>query len=92
MPGVSAQPLGRINLEVAFGTQNNFRSEYVWCEVVDFQSPYHALFGIAAFARFMARPCYVYLKLKISGPRGTIVMEGDMDVAIECEEGDATFA
>ena len=29
VPGISAQPLGRINLEVAFGTQSNFRSEYI---------------------------------------------------------------
>ena len=34
-------------------------------EVVKIKSPYHALFGRLAYARFMARPCYVYLKLKI---------------------------
>jgi hypothetical protein len=92
VPGISAQPLGRINLEVAFGTQSNFRSEYIWFEVVDFQSPYHALFGREAFAKFMARPCYVYLKLKIPGPRGVITINGDKRIAQECEEGDKAIA
>ena len=92
VPGISAQPLGRINLEVAFGTQSNFRSEYIWFEVVDFQSPYHALFGREAFAKFMARPCYVYLKLKMPGPRGVITINGDRRIAQECEEGDKAMA
>ena len=92
VPGISAQPLGRVNLEVAFGTQSNFRSEYIWFEVVDFQSPYHALFGREAFAKFMARPCYVYLKLKIPGPRGVITINGDKRIAQECEEGDKAIA
>ena len=92
VPGVSAQPLGRINLEVAFGTQSNFRSEYVWFEVVDLQSPYHALFGREAFAKFMARPCYVYLKLKMPGPKGVITIDGNKEIAQECEEGDRAMA
>jgi hypothetical protein len=92
VPGISAQPLGRINLEVAFGTQSNFRSEFIWFEVVDFQSPYHALFGREAFAKFMARPCYVYLKLKMPGPKGVITINGDRRIARECEEGDKAMA
>ena len=40
----------------------------------------------------MARPCYVYLKLKMPGPKGVIAMHGDREKAIECEEGDASFA
>ena len=92
VPGISAQPLGRVNLEVAFGTQSNFRSEYIWFEVVDFQSPYHALFGREAFAKFMVRPCYVYLKLKIPGPRGVITINDDKRIAQECEEGDKAMA
>ena len=92
VPGISAQPLGQINLEVAFGTQSNFRSEFLWFEVVYFQSPYHALFGREAFAKFMARPCYVYLKLKMPGPKGVITINGDRRIARECEEGDKTMA
>ena len=61
-------------------------------EVVKLKSPYHALFGRPAYARFMARPCYVYLKLKIPGPKGPITVDGDRRIARECEEGDAAYA
>ena len=69
VPGKSAHPVGKIYLEVAFGTEDNFRSEILPFEVVKFKSPYHALFGRPAYARFMARPCYVYLKMKMPSPR-----------------------
>jgi hypothetical protein len=61
-------------------------------EVVKIKSPYHALFGRPAYARFMARPCYIYLKLKMPGPRGTITVNGDQKITLECEEGDAAYA
>ena len=35
----------------------------------------------------MARPCYVYLQLKMSGYKGTITVHGNMKIALEYEEG-----
>ena len=61
-------------------------------EVVKIQSPYHALFGRPAYAKFMARPCYVYLQLKMPGHKGTITVHGSHKIALECEEGDAAYA
>ena len=61
-------------------------------EVVKIKSPYHALFGRLAYAGFMAWPCYVYLKLKIPGPEGTITVDGDRKIALKCEETDAAYA
>ncbi|KAI4975564.1 hypothetical protein ZWY2020_049171 [Hordeum vulgare] len=92
VPGKSAYPIGRVRLTVAFGTAQNYRSESLIFEVVKLKSPYHALFGRPAYARFMARPCYVYLKLKMPGPKGPITVEGDRRIAKECEEGDAAYA
>jgi hypothetical protein len=66
VPGKSAYSIGRISLEVAFSTEFNYRSEFLSFEVVKLKSPYHALFGRPAYAWFMARPCYVYLQLKIA--------------------------
>ena len=40
----------------------------------------------------MDRPCYVYLKLKIPGPKGVITVNGDLDKAAECEKGQSVFA
>jgi hypothetical protein len=93
IPGKSAYPVGRIKLNVAFGTsEDNFRCESLSFEVVRIKSPYHALFGRPAYAKFMARPCYIYLKLKMPGPKGPITVHGSRKVALECEEGDAAYA
>ena len=60
--------------------------------MVKIKSPYHALFGRPAYAKFMARPCYVYLQLKMPGYKGTKIVHGSRKVALECEEGDAAYA
>lgn len=67
-----------------FGDEKIFRKEKLVFEVVDFQSAYHAILGRPAYSRFMARPCYVYLKLKLPGPSGVITVSGDRQRAEEC--------
>ena len=56
VPRTSCSPLGKIRLDVIFGDEANFRREPIWFEVVDFNSPYHALLGRPALAKFMAVP------------------------------------
>ena len=92
VPGKSAYPVGKIALEVAFGDDHDSRVETLTFEVVKIKSPYHALFGRPAYAKFMARPCYVYLQLKMTGHKGTIMVDGNRKIALECEEGDAAYA
>ena len=60
--------------------------------MVKSKNPYHALFGRPAYAKFMARPCYVYLQLKMPGHKGTITVHGIRKIALECEEADAAYA
>nr|XP_040258264.1 uncharacterized protein LOC120975660 [Aegilops tauschii subsp. strangulata] len=84
--------MGKSALEVAFGDEYNYRAETLWFEVVKIKSPYHALFGRPAYAKFMAHPCYVYLQLKMLGPQGTITVHGNRKLALECEEGDTAYA
>jgi hypothetical protein len=38
-----ATPLGLVVLPVTFGTNNNYRTEYIKFEVADFDSSYHAI-------------------------------------------------
>jgi hypothetical protein len=45
VPGYSCTPMGRIELEVLFGGKDNHHREPIWFEVVDLNSPYHALLG-----------------------------------------------
>ena len=52
--------------------------------MVDFRSAYHAILGRHAYACFMAHPCYVYLKLKMLGPKGVITIMGNQKLAKEC--------
>ncbi|KAM3355325.1 hypothetical protein ACQJBY_025857 [Aegilops geniculata] len=86
IPGKKAESLGQIALDVVFGDSKNYRKEKLTFEVVDFQSAYHAILGRPVYARFMARPCYVYLKLKMPGPRGviTITVTGNRQKEEEC--------
>jgi hypothetical protein len=63
--GTTAMPLGQITLPVTFGTTDNYRTEYIKFEVVDFDTSYHAIFGCPKLAKFMVIPHYVYLMLKM---------------------------
>ncbi|KAI4996995.1 hypothetical protein ZWY2020_052337 [Hordeum vulgare] len=84
VPGRKAKSLGQIALDVVFGSDKNFRKEKLTFEVVDFQSAYHAILDRPAYACLMARPCYVYLKLKMPGPKGVITVTGNRQRAEEC--------
>jgi hypothetical protein len=67
VPRHSCTPMGRVQLEVLFGEERNSHREPIWFEVVDIRSPYHALLGRPALAKFMAVPHYAYLKMKLPG-------------------------
>ena len=69
VPGVSCAPMGKIWIDILFGTKENCRIECLLFEVADLESPYHALLGRPALAKFMASTHMPYLKMKIPGPR-----------------------
>ena len=50
VPRNKAYSLGKITLDVAFGTAKNFRLEKISFEVVNFRSSYHVILGRPAFA------------------------------------------
>ena len=77
IPGQKVESLGQITLDVVFGDLKNYCKEKLTFKVVDFHSAYHAILGLIAYACFMARPCYVYLKLNMPGPRGVIIVTGN---------------
>ena len=84
IPGKKAKSLGQIALDLVFGGEKTFMKERLTFEVVDFRSAYHAILGRPAYARFMARPCYVYLKLKMPWPNGVITITVNRKLAEEC--------
>jgi hypothetical protein len=74
-----------VNLAVTFGTEENFRTEYLNFEVADFESAYHAILGRPMLARFMAIPHYTYLVLKMPAPNGVLTVRGDLLVSFRCD-------
>jgi hypothetical protein len=60
--------------------------------VVDISSPYHALLGRPALAKFMAVPHYAYLKMKLPGPRGMITVSGNLKKSLACGKESSQLA
>jgi hypothetical protein len=85
VPGKRVLPLGQLDLTVCFGTPSNFRRETLTFEVVGFRGTYRAVLGRLCYAKFMAVPNYMYLKLKMSGPKGIITVESTYRHAYECD-------
>jgi hypothetical protein len=85
VPGKAAYPIGRVCLSVTFGTEENFRTEYLTFEVEDFRSSYHAIFGRPMLAKFMAIPHHTYLIMKMSAPKGILSVLRDIMVSYNCE-------
>lgn len=54
VPGLSCTAMGKVRVEVLLGHKENCRIESILFEVVDLVSPYHALLGRPALAKFMA--------------------------------------
>jgi hypothetical protein len=84
VPGATNYPLGKTELNVCFGSSNNYRREKLEFEVMDWPSQYHGILGCPTFANFMAVPHYAYLTLKILGPKGTITVQGSFEVSNTC--------
>ena len=92
VPGLSCSPIGKIKMDVLFGDKDHFRREAIWFEVVDLESPYHALLGRPALAKFMAVPHYAYLKMKMPSSKGIITVAGDYKKSIECAMASSRLA
>ncbi|KAI5005983.1 hypothetical protein ZWY2020_033226 [Hordeum vulgare] len=92
VPRQSCSPIGKIQLDILFGDKAHFRRESIWFEVVDLSSPYHALLGRPALAKFMTIPHYAYLKMKMPGPKGIITVVGDYKKSLECAQDSSRLA
>ena len=84
--------MGKIQLDVFFGTEENFWCEPVWFEVGNLTSSYHALLGRPALAKFMAVPHYAYLKTKMPGPHSVITVAGCFRRSMECASAGSKLA
>jgi hypothetical protein len=83
--------MGKIRIDLMFGNRDNCRVENLMFEVVDMDSPYHALLGRPALAKFMASTHVAYLKM-MSGPRGVITIIGDYKRSMACATARSNLA
>jgi hypothetical protein len=51
VPGGANFPLGKIELDVCFGNNNNYRREKLEFEVMDWPSQYHAILGAPSICK-----------------------------------------
>nr|ABA93256.2 retrotransposon protein, putative, Ty3-gypsy subclass [Oryza sativa Japonica Group] len=85
-PQSSSKPLGKITLPVTFGQANNFRTEQITFDVAEFDTAYNAIIGRTALAKFMAASHYAYQVLKMPGPKGTITIQGNAKLTVQCDK------
>nr|ABA92092.1 retrotransposon protein, putative, Ty3-gypsy subclass [Oryza sativa Japonica Group] len=85
-PQSLSRPLGKITLPMTFGQANNFRTEQITFDVAEFDTAYNAIIGRTALAKFMAASHYAYQVLKMPGPKGTITIQGNTKLAVQCDK------
>jgi hypothetical protein len=66
--------------------------ENLMFEMVDLESPYHALLGRPALAKFMTSMHVAYLKMKIPGTKGVITIIGDYKHSMACATAGSNLA
>ncbi|XP_066361332.1 uncharacterized protein [Miscanthus floridulus] len=84
--GRRVMPLGMIDLSMTVDDMVHYRRETLSFEVIDFQGPYNTIFGSPCYAKFMAVPNYAYLKLKMPGQCGIIMVSGNVQNAYQYEK------
>jgi hypothetical protein len=83
--GMEALPIGQIDLPITFRDVRIFRTETLTFEVVGISGTYHAILRRPAYSKFMVVPNYTYLKLKIPGPKGVIIVASTYHCAYKCD-------
>ena len=92
VPGVSCAPMGKIWVDVLFGTKENCRTESIQFEVVDLKSPYDALLCRPTLAKFMISTHMAYLKMKLPRPNGIITITRNYKRSMECASAGSCLA
>jgi len=85
IPGVGSTPVSRVTLPVTFGTRDNYRTECINFEVVEFETSYHAILGRPSLTKFMAIPNHMYLLLKMPAPKGVLLVYRDLQTTYACD-------
>jgi hypothetical protein len=91
IPGQSCMPIGRIDLEVSYGSGENKRRETLTFEVASFDIGYNCILGRPFLLKFMAIIHTAYATIKMPGPKGVITLRSDARTKA-CENAALTHA
>jgi hypothetical protein len=90
IPRQSSTPIERIDLEVSCGTGENKRREMLTFEVASFDIGYNYILERPFLLKFMAVIHTAYAAIKMSGPKGIIVLKSNQRDALACENATLT--
>jgi hypothetical protein len=85
IPGQSSMPVGRIDLEVSYGSGENKHREMLIFEVASFDIGYNCIFRRSFLPKFMSVIHTAYAIIKMPGPKGIITLTSDHRDAVACE-------
>jgi hypothetical protein len=83
IPGQASTPIGRIDLDVSCGTEENKRREMLTFEVASFNIGYNCILGRPFLLKFMTIIHTDYTTIKMPGPRGAITLKSDQRDALK---------
>jgi hypothetical protein len=92
VPGKQYIPLRWVTLPVTFDDASSYRTGTLVFEVVNFFGPYHIILGQPCYVKFMAIPCYAYLKLKMPRLIDVITVKAKTQRALDCEQNNIELA
>jgi hypothetical protein len=90
--GQSSTPIGRIDLEVSYETGENKRMKMLIFEVASFDIGYNCILGRPFLLKFMAVIHTAYATIKMTGPKGIIILKSDQRDALACDNAALTYA
>ena len=78
--------MGQIELSVTFGKPENFWTEKLIFDVMDFETAYNMVLGHPMLGKFIAMVHYAYQTLKILSPKGFITIRIDQRTTVKCDK------
>jgi hypothetical protein len=90
IPRQSSTLIGRIDLDVSYGSGENKHKEMLIFEVASFDIGYNCILGRPFLLKFMAVIHTAYAMIKMSGPKGVITLKSDQGDALACENASLT--
>jgi hypothetical protein len=88
--GQSSTLIRRIDLEVSYGTGENKHREMLTFEMASFDIGYNYILGRPFLLKFTTVIHTAYATIKMSGPKGIIIVKSDQRDALACENAALT--